>query len=127
MPVSTADRKVVEDLMHAMQAGPAGEETLLGLFAEDGVLVEPFTGKMQTHVGKQAIRASLREMSKTRAPDLKLMLDRVDVDGGKLRADWSCTSSILPAPMRGHDFFELRGGKISRLEIYVTEMPGMGP
>lgn len=123
MPVKAQDRKIVEDLMRAMQMGPAAFEELLGLFAEDGVLVEPFSGAMQTHTGKPALRASLNQMSQNRAPDLALALDRVDMDGNAVRAEWTCTSKSMPGPMRGYDLFTIREGKISRLEIFVTEMP----
>ncbi len=123
MPVRDQDRQVVEELLRAMQAGPAAKETLLGLFTEDAVLVEPFTGRSQTHRGKPAIRASVEEMGKNRAPDMALALDRVDLDGGRVRAEWTCTSAMLPGPMRGYDLLTIRAGKISRLEIYLTEMP----
>jgi len=123
MPVKAEDRKVVEDLLRTMQTGPSAFEELLALFADDGVLVEPFTGTMQTHTGKPAIRASLNQMAQHRAPDLTLKLDRVDMDGGAVRAEWTCTSDSMPGPMRGYDLFTIHGGKISRLEIFITQMP----
>jgi ketosteroid isomerase-like protein len=126
MPVSDSDRQIVADLCTAMQEGPSGSEALLGLFAEDGVLVEPFSGRMRTHVGKPAIRASLAEMMRDRAPDFTLTLGRVDMDGDRVRAEWTCTASVLPGPMRGYDLFTIRAGKIARLEIFITEMPPMG-
>jgi len=125
MPVKAEDRKIVEDLCRAMQTGPSAFAELLTLFADDGVLVEPFTGRMQTHTGKQAIQASLEQMAQNRAPDLTLTLDRVDMDGSAVRAEWTCTSKVMPAPMRGYDLFVIRSGKISRLEIVITEMPAM--
>ena len=124
MSVSTSDRQVIDDLVRAMQIGPAAENDLLGLFAEDGVLVEPFTGQMQTHNGKPAIKASLTQMWTNRAPDMKLMLDRVDMQGKAIRAEWTCTSSVMPGPMKGYDLFQIQQGKIKRLEIFVTQMPG---
>jgi uncharacterized protein (TIGR02246 family) len=123
MPVSERDRKLVEDMLKAMQAGPPAEEELLNLFTEDAVLVEPFTGRVQTHTGKAAIRASMQEMAKTRAPDLTLRLDRVDLDGDHLRAEWTCRSAMMPGPMRGIDLVTVRDGRIGKLEIVVTEMP----
>jgi hypothetical protein len=110
-----------------MQTGPAAENEILELFAEDGVLVEPFAGRIQTHVGKTQLRACLQDMWTNRAPDLRLKTDRVDLDGETLRAEWTCTSTVLPGPMRGYDLFTIRQGKISRLEIVITEMPGSSP
>jgi ketosteroid isomerase-like protein len=126
MPVKAEDKKIVEELLRAMQTGPSAFEELLALFSEDAVLVEPFAGSMQTHTGKQAIRGSLNEMSQNRAADLTLKLDRVDMDGSAVRAEWTCTSTSMPGPMRGYDMVTIRGGKISRLEIFITEMPAMG-
>ncbi len=123
MPVTTTDQRIIEDLFKAMQTGPAAENDLLALFAEDGVLVEPFTGQMQTHQGKPAIKASLVPMWSNRAPDMKIKLDRVDMQDSTIRAEWTCTASVMPGPMRGYDLFQIQGGKIKRLEINITEMP----
>jgi hypothetical protein len=127
MPVTAGDRSVVEGLFRAMQKGPAGEDEMMALFQDDAVFVEPFSGAVQTHSGKASIRESFRSMWRAPAPDLKLNLDRVDTEGDKVRAEWTCTSPVFPAPMRGHDLFTIKSGKIARLEIVVTEMPPMGP
>lgn len=125
MSVSDRDRDVVERLFRAMQAGPAGETEMMALFAEDAVFVEPFSGQPRTHEGAAAIRASFREMAEQEAPDMKLVLDRVDLDGERVRAEWTCTSPVFPQPMRGHDLFTIEAGLIRRLEVVVTEMPPM--
>jgi hypothetical protein len=121
MPVSAQDQKTVESLFKAMQMGPSGEEAMMALFDESAVFIEPFSGQVQTHTGKSAIRDSFREMWKQPLPDLRLTLDRVDVDGDALRAEWTCVSPALPGPMRGFDLFRIRAGRILRLEIVVTE------
>jgi hypothetical protein len=126
MPVSAQQRKLVEDLFKAMQMGPGGEESMMDLFADDAVLIEPFSGEPQTHTGRNAIRHSFRDQWKNPVPALRLVLDRVDLDGRQVRADWTCTSPAFPSPMRGYDLFALNGeGKIARLEIIVTEAPPM--
>jgi hypothetical protein len=127
MPVSPQDRKTVEDLVRAMQTGPAGEEALLALFDDDSILIEPFSGQVQTHTGLAAIRESFRETWKEPLPDMALTLGRVDIDGDTVRAEWTCSSSAFPTPMRGVDRFDIRAGKIRRLEIVVTDMPAGGP
>lgn len=124
MPVLEQDRKTVEGLFRAMQMGPSGEEAMMALFDDNAVFVEPFSGQVQTHTGKHAIRGSFREMWKEPLPDLRLILDQVDLDGDQVRAEWTCVSSALPVPMRGFDLFQVRAGKITRLEIVVTDMPG---
>ncbi len=118
---------MVEALFAAMQAGPAGEDEMMALFAEDATLIEPFTGEVKTHTGKPAIREGFSETWKDPAPDLKLTVDRVDLDGANVRAEWTCTSPVFPTPMRGHDLFTIEQGKITRLEVVVTDMPPMGP
>jgi ketosteroid isomerase-like protein len=115
---------VVEGLFRAMQAGPGGEHLMLSLFHEDAVFIEPFSGRPVTHSGHDAIRASFRQQTEQPLPDMQLTLDRVDMDGGLVRAQWTCSSSAFPAPMRGHDLFTIRDGKIARLEIIVTGVPG---
>ena len=126
MPVGAQQRKIVEDLFKAMQMGPGGEESMMDLFADEAVLIEPFLGEPQTHTGRTAIRQSFRDQWKNPAPDLTLVLDRVDLDGPQVRADWTCTSPVFPSPMRGYDLFTLNAdGKIARLEIIVTEAPAM--
>lgn len=123
----SSQREVVESLFRAMQAGPSGEEAMMALFAEGAVFVEPFSGQVQTHTGLPAIRESFRDQWKNPLPDLQLTLDRVDLDGGTIRAEWTCTSPVFPTPMKGYDLFTLDGaGKIARLEIVVTDAPPMG-
>jgi len=127
MPVSEQDRKIVENLFKAMQMGPSGEEAMMTLFDEQAVFIEPFSGQIQTHKGKNAIRDSFRQMWKEPIPDLQLTLDQVELDGDIVRAQWTCVSPVFPAPMRGYDVFRIRAGKIQRLEIVVTEMPPPPP
>ena len=127
MSIDSQQRKVVEDLFRAMQAGPGGENAMMALFADDAVFVEPFSGQPQTHTGTAAIRQSFRDQWKDPLPDLELTLDRVDLDEGVLRAEWTCTSPVFPTPMRGYDLFTLNAdGRIRRLEIVVTDAPEMG-
>jgi len=123
MSVSASDKMVVESLFRAMQAGPAGEEAMVALFHEDAIFIEPFGGRPVTHSGRAAIRESFRQQTAQPLPDMKLTLDRVDAEGSDVRAQWTCTSTAFPAPMQGYDLFTIRDGKISRLEIVVTDMP----
>ena len=127
MAVDPRQQKVVEDLFRAMQAGPGGEAAMMALFADDAVLIEPFSGQAQTHSGTAAIRQSFRDQWRNPLPDMRLTLDRVDVDGSVLRAEWTCTSAVFPSPMRGYDLFTLdAAGRIRRLEIIVTDAPAPG-
>jgi hypothetical protein len=123
MRVPEEDRRTVESLFKAMQMGPPGEEAMMALFDENAVFIEPFSGQTQTHTGKRAIRDSFRKMWTEPLPDLRLNLGQVELDGDTVRAEWTCVSSAFPAPMRGFDLFQIRAGRITRLEIVVTEMP----
>jgi hypothetical protein len=125
MSVSESDRAVVEGLFKAMQAGSAGEKLMMSLFHEEAAFTEPFSGQPVTHRGHDAIRESFRQQTAHPLPDMELTLDRVDLDGAAVRAEWTCTSSAFPTPMRGYDLFTIRDGKIERLEIVVTGMPGV--
>jgi len=123
MSVSASDTTVVENLFKAMQAGRSGEQLMMSLFHDDAVLIEPFSGKPVTHVGHDAIRENFKQQACHPLPDLKLTLDRVDLDGAVVRAVWTCSSSAFPQPMCGHDLFTIKDGKIARLEIIVPGMP----
>jgi uncharacterized protein (TIGR02246 family) len=128
MRVDPQEHKVVEDLFRAMQAGPAGEEAMMSLFTDDAVFTENFSGQPLTHEGKDAIRQAFRALTQQEGPpDIQLNLERVDRVGPDIRADWNCTSSVFPAPMRGHDLFRVTGGRITRLDVVVTDMPPIGP
>ncbi len=121
--VSASDRSVIENLFKAMQSGPAGEEQMMSLFAADAVFIEPFGGQPQTHTGAPAIRQSFRQMNEQPLPEMRLVLDRVDLDGNQVRAEWTCHSAAFPTPMKGYDLFTIKGGKIAKLEIIVTDAP----
>ena len=97
------------------------KETLLDLFAEDAAYIEPFAGSPQTHQGKGEIRAWMDLQPEFRPDDLRITLDKLDVEQDKATADWTCISSVFPAPMRGRDFYTIRDGKIARLE--TTMLP----
>lgn len=126
MPLNARQRNTVEGLFRAMQAGPGGEDAMVSLFADDAVFVEPFSGRAQTHTGTAAIRQSFRDQWDNPPPDLTLVLDRVDLDGPLVRAEWTCTSPAFSSPMRGYDLFTLNeAGKITRLEIVLTDVPPM--
>lgn len=66
---------------------------------------------------REAFRDSWKEDP---PPDMRLVLDRADRDGDRMRAVWTCTSPAFPAPMKGYDLFTIRGGKIARLEIVMV-------
>jgi hypothetical protein len=112
-------------MCEAMQAGEPGKDALVGLFTDDAVFIEPFSGPPQTHTGIEAIRARTYEMvQQPRPPDFELKIDQVTTENGELVAYWTCTSVALPGPMKGRDELKIRDGKISFLKIEITSMPG---
>ncbi|MDA0734062.1 MAG: nuclear transport factor 2 family protein [Chloroflexi bacterium] len=125
MKLDQAQRDVVDRFFKAMQAGKEGEEALMALFSGDAVLTESFGGEPQTHHGIDAVRESFRCTWEQPVPDVKLEVNRVDLDGAQVRAEWTCTAPAFPTPIKGHDLFKISDGKISKLEIIVTEMPAM--
>lgn len=123
--ISTRDRATVERYLVAMQAGPNGLEDLVGLFEDDAVYVEPFSGQPQVHSGRAEIRAFFEAALEQHLKDVRLTLDRLDMDGPRLRSEWTCDLPALNTPMRGFDLVTLREGRIARLETTVTEFPPM--
>ena len=83
-------------MFRVMQSGPDGADEMLSLFSDDAVFIEPFSGTTRTHHGKDEIRDAYLDMERDPVPDLKLVLDRLDMDGEQLRAEWTCTSPVFP-------------------------------
>ncbi|HXV61927.1 MAG TPA: nuclear transport factor 2 family protein [Vicinamibacteria bacterium] len=122
MPADDTALRVVERLFQAMEGGPEGEEPMMELFSDGAVFIETFTGRRREHVGREAIRRTYRELfSNPPPPDMKLQLHRVDRDGERVRAEWSCMSSSYLEPRRGFDLFTVRNGEIEKLEVVITQ------
>lgn len=118
MEATQQDKDLIQQVSECMQAGPSRVEELNSLFAADAVLIEPFSGPVQTSVGIDAISARNREMvNAPRPPDFKITIDQIASEGGKVVTDWTCTSVVLPAPMKGRSDYTIRSGKIAKLEI----------
>lgn len=111
-----ASHPIVNAWFRAMRRGKAGEDELVALFDAEAEYIEPFGGQARRHVGTRAIRECLREGFEQPPPELSLTIDRVDVDGPKVRAEWTCSSPVFEAPIRGVDEYTLRDGRITRLE-----------
>jgi SnoaL-like domain len=121
--VDKADRDLVEAHCRAMQMGPAGEDSIVELFADDATYVEPLTSADHTprsHVGKAAIREALHQGLQWNPPDFTITLDRLEIEGDELVSHWTCASAQMPAPMKGKDRYVLKDGKIQRLETQVV-------
>jgi ketosteroid isomerase-like protein len=127
MAVKPEDHNVVQGVFEAMHEGPKGEAKMMALFHDDAVLIEPFSGQPQTHSGSEAIRSWFKQATREMPPGMKITLDRIDMDGQHVRAEWTCTADVFPKPMKGYDLYAIRDGKIARLEMIVTDAPPMGP
>ncbi len=121
--VSSGEREIVERYLALMQAGPRGVDELVDLFDDEAVYVEPFAGQPNTHTGKGAIRAFYEVALAQHLNGVRLTLDRLDLDAGRLRSEWTCHLSGLAEPMQGYDLLDLRDGRIVRLETTVTKFP----
>lgn len=113
---------MIEQYFAAMQRGPDGHDALVDLFAADAVYVEPFSGGPPHH-GRDAIRAYLTASAGEAPPELKLFVERLDVQGGRIVATWRCESPIFAVPSRGRDVFDVVGGRIARLETTLLSPP----
>ena len=121
--ISPQDRSTVERYLALMQAGSSGIDDLVNLFDDDAVYVEPFTGEPRMHTGKAAIRAFFARALEQEMKQARLTLDRLDIDGDRLRSEWTCEVPVMSGPLRGFDLLSLRDGRIVRLETTVTEFP----
>lgn len=123
MTVNESTRVVVEKYYAAMGAQRAGEADLLALFAEDATYVEPWSGQPTEHSGLAAIREYFRASWEMSPPGLTITVNRVDVDGEHVQAEWTCSAPSLPAPMQGRDEITVRAGRIARLVTSLTVTP----
>ena len=114
---------VVGRYFAAMRRGAAAEDELIDLFHADAVYSEPFTADAPA-VGIEAIRARFRKGWEQPLPDMEIDVLSVDVDGPIARSSWECRSPGLPGPVRGEDFYEIRDGRIVRLEVTISD-PGV--
>ena len=114
------NRDVIRSYFSAMRRGAAAEDQLVSLFAEDAVYSEPFIDEHPAE-GIEEIRERFRRGWEQPLPDLELDVLTVEVDGSVGRSTWECRSPALPGPVRGEDRYEFEGGKITRLEVRITD------
>ncbi|MDE3075192.1 MAG: nuclear transport factor 2 family protein [Chloroflexota bacterium] len=123
MAITPTDRAVVDSYFRAMQAGPNGEREMVSLFSDDAEYIEPFSaqGKPTSHKGIHAIREFFHQSFQgPMGSGVKLSLDRLDLDGDRLRSEWTCEVPTMPGPFKGTDHYTIRDGKIQRLEINLS-------
>jgi ketosteroid isomerase-like protein len=111
-----AERGLIERYYRAMEAGSPDE--MDALFADDAVYSEPFSrgGEPTTHTGRSEIVAWLAASFEAGNKNLTVTLDRLDIDGDVAVAEWTCVGPSLPGPMKGHDRYQVRNGRIARLD-----------
>ena len=114
------NEEIVERYFAAMRRGSAAEAELLGLFDPDAVYTEPFTSD-EPAVGIDAIRARFRAGWETPLPELELDVLSLEIDGSDARSTWECRSPALPGPVRGEDRYQIRDGRIIRLDVRTTD------
>ena len=117
------ERDLIERYFQAMRTGAIASDDIVDLFADDAVYVEPFSGTLVEHVGKDDIRRSFIDSQKHAPTDLTLTLDQVDVEHDCIRSSWTCTSRAFASPMRGQDLWTIRDGMIHRLETSFLDAP----
>lgn len=118
----TTHERIAHSFFLAMQTGAMAEHEMMTLFADDAVYVEPFSGTPTSHAGKDAILAVMRQSWVHPLPDVRINVDRLQVDGETVTADWTCHSPALPGGRGcGTNIFTLRAGRISRLVTMLRD------
>ena len=115
-------QEVVQRYFAAMRRGATAEDELMTLFHADAEYSEPFTTEGPA-VGIAVIRARFRHGWERPLPDMEIEVLSVDVDGSIAHSRWECRSPALPGPIRGEDRYEIRDGRIVKLEVTITD-PG---
>ncbi len=113
---ATAHRDAIERYYRAMEAG--SPDQMRELFADDATYIEPFSkgGAPTRHDGREAIVAWLAASFEAGNKGVTITLDRLDVDGDAVVAEWTCVGPMLPGPMKGHDRYRVADGRIAHLE-----------
>ena len=113
---------VIAQYFAAMRRGAEAEDELVALFHPDAVYTEPFITDTPA-VGIDEIRARFRKGWEQPLPDMELDVLSIEVDGPTARSRWECRSPALPGPVRGEDHYQIRDGRIARLDVTISE-PG---
>jgi hypothetical protein len=98
------------------------------LFAQHGLLIEPFTrsvdGAPVRHEGRAEIEGWLSRAFAT-TPWLALQLSRIETldDNGQALAVWHYADPRLAAPLSGRNLFLLAGGEIFSTELQLLDSP----
>lgn len=117
-------RDIVRRFFAAMQAGASAADDMMALFTDDACYVEPFNGRRTVHQGKVAVGEAMRAALSLPLPQMRIEIDRLEVDGHDVRVEWTCYSPALPKGRgRGENRYQLRRGLIARLE---TQLLGAG-
>ena len=112
----------IANFFTAMQAGRAGAEALRGMFAEDAVYQEPFSGQAMVHRGRDAVMKAMAQGWEQPFPDMRIAIDRAASRGEVIEVDWSCYSPALPGGKgQGRNRYVMRKGLIVEL---VTTLGG---
>ena len=110
---------VVDAYFAAMRQGGRGGVDMLALFTDDAVYEEPLSGAAEPAIGIDAIGDRFRTGWATPLPDMELEVLTIEVTGNRPVSRWECRSSAFPAPVRGCDVYELRGGRIASLHVTI--------
>ena len=70
-----------------------------------------------------AIRRCFIDMWSEDDPSAELIVDRIDLDGDRISAEWTCHSAASTGPMRGVDKFIIEDGLVRYHEVAVTGVP----
>lgn len=112
----------ISNFFLAMQAGRAGAGALAACFAHGAVYVEPFTGEIRTHTGRDAVMRAMAPGWENPMPDMRIRIDRAESEAGRIELDWTCFSPAIPGGKgSGTNIFTLEDGLITSL---VTTLKG---
>lgn len=115
-----SNEEVIHRYFAAMRRGAEAEADLLAMFHADATYVEPFTMD-DPAIGISQIQQRFRKGWESPLPELELDVLAIEIDGPLATSRWECRSPGLPGPIRGEDRYEIRDGRIARLEVRMLE------
>jgi len=101
----------------AMRRGLGAEADMLALFTDDAVYSDPFGPDEEIAIGRAAIGDRLHNGWQHRPPDLEIDVLTVNVEGDRADSTWECRSTVFGDPVRGHDEYRFREGRIAELHV----------
>jgi SnoaL-like domain len=110
----------ITNFLTAMQAGRVGGEAMAALFSPNAIYVEPFSGEVQRHEGRDAIMIAMSRGWDEPLPNMRIAIEKADTKGDVIKIQWTCFSPALAGGKgKGTNIYRMKDGLIVELETIL--------